>query len=82
MALRIAHGAKGAGDHVTLSVGVASHIPGEADGTPTRCRAWPARRFMRQNGLAATACRFLAALPANQPRRTRRKRLPAPRQSA
>ncbi|WP_027542111.1 diguanylate cyclase domain-containing protein [Bradyrhizobium sp. WSM2254] len=34
MALRIAHGAKGVGDHVTLSVGVASHIPGEADGTP------------------------------------------------
>ena len=36
MALRIAHGAKGAGDHVTLSVGVASHIPTEADGSPDR----------------------------------------------
>jgi len=36
MALRIAHGAVGAGDHVTLSVGVASHIPGEADGSPDR----------------------------------------------
>ncbi|EJN08843.1 diguanylate cyclase (GGDEF) domain-containing protein, partial [Bradyrhizobium sp. YR681] len=34
MTLRIAHGAEGAGDHVTLSVGVASHIPGEADGGP------------------------------------------------
>ncbi|WP_235885655.1 GGDEF domain-containing protein [Bradyrhizobium niftali] len=34
MALRIGHGAKGAGDHVTLSVGVAGHSPGEADGTP------------------------------------------------
>ncbi|WP_298878924.1 diguanylate cyclase [uncultured Bradyrhizobium sp.] len=34
MALRITHGADGAGDHVTLSVGVASHVPGEADGTP------------------------------------------------
>jgi diguanylate cyclase (GGDEF)-like protein len=36
MALAIAHGANGAGDHVTLSVGVASHIPGEADGNPDR----------------------------------------------
>jgi PleD family two-component response regulator len=36
MALRIAHGAEGAGDHVTLSVGVASHIPDEADGNPDR----------------------------------------------
>ncbi|OAF08258.1 diguanylate cyclase [Bradyrhizobium centrolobii] len=36
MALRIAHGANGAGDHVTLSVGVASHIPGESDGSPDR----------------------------------------------
>ena len=36
MALKIAHGANGAGDHVTLSVGVASHIPGEADGNPDR----------------------------------------------
>lgn len=36
MGLRIAHGADGAGDHVTLSVGVASHIPGEADGGPDR----------------------------------------------
>ncbi|KJC42669.1 diguanylate cyclase [Bradyrhizobium sp. LTSP857] len=36
MALRIAHGAIGAGNHVTLSVGVASHIPGEADGGPDR----------------------------------------------
>ena len=36
MALRIAHGAHGAGDHVTLSVGVASHIPGEDDGGPDR----------------------------------------------
>ncbi len=36
MALRIAHGADGAGNHVTLSVGVASHIPGEADGAPDR----------------------------------------------
>ncbi|MCK1681395.1 diguanylate cyclase [Bradyrhizobium sp. 147] len=34
--LRIAHGATGASDHVTLSVGVASHIPGEADGGPDR----------------------------------------------
>ena len=36
IALRIAHGAHGAGNHVTLSVGVASHIPGEADGAPDR----------------------------------------------
>lgn len=36
MGLRIAHGVDGAGDHVTLSVGVASHIPGEADGGPDR----------------------------------------------
>ena len=36
MALAIAHGAIGAGNHVTLSVGVASHIPGEADGGPDR----------------------------------------------
>ena len=36
IALAIAHGADGAGDHVTLSVGVASHIPGEADGGPDR----------------------------------------------
>ncbi|MEY9402786.1 diguanylate cyclase (GGDEF)-like protein/PAS domain S-box-containing protein [Bradyrhizobium japonicum] len=35
-ALRIAHGAVGAGEHVTLSVGVASHIPTEADGSPDR----------------------------------------------
>jgi diguanylate cyclase (GGDEF)-like protein/PAS domain S-box-containing protein len=35
-ALQIAHGADGAGDHVTLSVGVASRIPGEADGSPDR----------------------------------------------
>lgn len=33
-ALQIAHGAAGAGDHVTLSVGVASHIPGGGDGGP------------------------------------------------
>ncbi len=32
--LRIAHGAEGAGDHVTLSVGVASHVPGESDDRP------------------------------------------------
>jgi len=36
MALRIAHGAVGAGDHLTLSVGVASYIPTEADGSPDR----------------------------------------------
>ncbi len=36
MALQIAHGATGAGDHVTLSVGVASHIPGTVDGSPDR----------------------------------------------
>ncbi|MCP3393295.1 diguanylate cyclase [Bradyrhizobium sp. CCGB12] len=36
MALQIAHGAMGAGDHVTLSVGVASHVPGGADGSPDR----------------------------------------------
>ena len=36
MALAIAHGAIGAGSHVTLSVGVASHIPGEDDGGPDR----------------------------------------------
>ncbi|MBC9880015.1 diguanylate cyclase [Bradyrhizobium sp. INPA01-394B] len=36
MALAIAHGADGAGSHVTLSVGVASHVPGEADGAPDR----------------------------------------------
>lgn len=34
MGLRITHGANGAGEHVTLSVGVASHVPGEADGSP------------------------------------------------
>ncbi|MDN5002960.1 diguanylate cyclase [Bradyrhizobium sp. GCM10027634] len=34
MALRIVHGAHGAGSHVTLSVGVASHVPGEADRAP------------------------------------------------
>ncbi|WP_247383676.1 MULTISPECIES: hypothetical protein [unclassified Bradyrhizobium] len=39
MALRIAHGATGAGDHVTLSVGVASHVPGESDGGPDRLLA-------------------------------------------
>jgi diguanylate cyclase (GGDEF)-like protein/PAS domain S-box-containing protein len=36
MALRIAHGADGAGSHVTLSVGVASHIPGEDGERPDR----------------------------------------------
>ena len=36
MALGIDHGAEGAGNHVTLSVGVASHIPTEADGNPDR----------------------------------------------
>lgn len=36
MGLQIAHGAMGAGDHVTLSVGVASQIPGGADGSPDR----------------------------------------------
>ena len=36
LALQIAHGAAGAGDHVTLSVGVASHIPGAVDGSPDR----------------------------------------------
>ncbi|GLR83998.1 sensor domain-containing diguanylate cyclase [Bradyrhizobium iriomotense] len=36
MDLRIAHGAEGAGDHVTLSVGVASHVPGESDNRPDR----------------------------------------------
>ena len=34
MALAITHGAEGAGDHVTLSVGVASHVPTVADGDP------------------------------------------------
>ena len=34
MALQIVHGADGAGSHVTLSVGVASHVPGETDGGP------------------------------------------------
>jgi PleD family two-component response regulator len=34
--LRIAHGADGAGNHVTLSVGVASRLPGESDGGPDR----------------------------------------------
>jgi diguanylate cyclase (GGDEF)-like protein len=34
--LRIAHGADDAGEHVTLSIGVASHIPGESDGQPDR----------------------------------------------
>nr|WP_275195890.1 hypothetical protein [Bradyrhizobium sp. CSA207] len=37
--MRIAHGTTGAGDHVTLSVGVASHIPGESDGGPDRLLA-------------------------------------------
>ncbi|RXG92363.1 sensor domain-containing diguanylate cyclase [Bradyrhizobium zhanjiangense] len=36
LALQIAHGAMGAGEHVTLSVGVASHIPSGADGGPDR----------------------------------------------
>ncbi|MDE2378735.1 diguanylate cyclase [Bradyrhizobium sp.] len=36
MELRIAHGADGAGAHVTLSVGVASHGPGEFDFGPDR----------------------------------------------
>jgi PleD family two-component response regulator len=36
MALRIVHGAPGAGDHVTLSVGVASHLPNGTDGNPDR----------------------------------------------
>ena len=36
MALQIAHGAIGAGAHVTLSVGVASHIPSGADGSANR----------------------------------------------
>jgi diguanylate cyclase (GGDEF)-like protein/PAS domain S-box-containing protein len=36
MDLRIAHGADGAGNHVTLSVGVASRLPGESDGGPDR----------------------------------------------
>jgi PleD family two-component response regulator len=31
MALQIAHGASGADDRVTLSVGVACHVPGETD---------------------------------------------------
>ena len=35
-ALRIAHGAAGAGDQVTLSVGVASQIPGAGDSGPDR----------------------------------------------
>ncbi|RXG93327.1 sensor domain-containing diguanylate cyclase [Bradyrhizobium zhanjiangense] len=36
LALQIAHGAIGASEHVTLSVGVASHIPSGADGGPDR----------------------------------------------
>ncbi|UWU76856.1 diguanylate cyclase [Bradyrhizobium huanghuaihaiense] len=36
MTLRIVHGASGAGEHVTLSVGVASRMPGAADGGPDR----------------------------------------------
>ena len=34
--LRISHGADGAGDHVTLSVGVATHTPCESDDHPDR----------------------------------------------
>ncbi|MGX4774714.1 sensor domain-containing diguanylate cyclase [Bradyrhizobium guangdongense] len=36
LALGIVHGAHGAGNHVTLSVGVASHVPGETDSAPDR----------------------------------------------
>ena len=36
MALGIVHGAADAGGHVTLSVGVASHVPTGADGGPDR----------------------------------------------
>lgn len=36
MALQITHGATGAGEHVTLSVGVASHVPSGTDGGPDR----------------------------------------------
>jgi diguanylate cyclase (GGDEF)-like protein/PAS domain S-box-containing protein len=36
MASKIAHGADGAGPHVTLSVGVASRIPADSDGNPDR----------------------------------------------
>ena len=100
MALAIAHGAEGAGDHVTISVGVASDIPLRPTAAPSGCWVRPTRRSMRPNGSAATAlsppnacspnspvtagtaCRFLTAGGANQPSRRRRKRLPAPRQSA
>jgi diguanylate cyclase (GGDEF)-like protein/PAS domain S-box-containing protein len=34
LAVRIAHGALGAGEHVTLSVGIASPIPGDLNGGP------------------------------------------------
>ncbi|XUJ36586.1 GGDEF domain-containing protein [Bradyrhizobium japonicum] len=51
MALRIAHGAVGAGDHVTLSVGVASHIP------PRPTAARPAAGCSRRSALCGKTAR-------------------------
>ncbi|WP_354269352.1 diguanylate cyclase [Bradyrhizobium japonicum] len=82
MALRIAHGAVGAGDHVTLSVGVASHIPTEADGSPDRLLGaadealYAAKRLGRnrvicaERLLAEFACHGREPVPGRTPRKS------------
>ncbi|MCK1717646.1 diguanylate cyclase [Bradyrhizobium sp. 141] len=88
MALAIAHGATGAGDHVTLSVGVASHIPGEADGGPDRLLGaadealYVAKRLGRNRVICAERVlaefaalgREAAAVPASFQRKSARAR--------
>ncbi|QQO14594.1 diguanylate cyclase [Bradyrhizobium diazoefficiens] len=71
--LRIAHGADGAGDHVTLSVGVASHIPGEADGGPDRLLGaadealYAAKRLGRNRVISAERLLAEFAGPGREP---------------
>lgn len=73
MGLQIAHGADGAGDHVTLSVGVASHIPGEADGGPDRLLGaadealYAAKRLGRNRVISAERLLAEFAGPGREP---------------
>ncbi|MGY8668443.1 diguanylate cyclase [Bradyrhizobium sp. UFLA05-109] len=86
MGLGITHGAEGAGEHVTLSIGVASHLPGERDNRPDRLLGaadqalYAAKRLGRNRVISAEAMlaefarpdRGIREVPAQAARRSGR----------